>query len=301
MAPIDLNLLRAFALVHETGSFSSAADALRVPRSTVSRAIATLEEQLGADLFHRTTRKVAITDEGRALFDRIAPSLAVLDRAVADLPQAKEEVAGVVRLTSTADLGAAVLAEASARFVARYPKASVDVVLTPEVVDLGADGFDFALRVSQKGKLPSSPMVATKVGTLRFQLYASPTYLARRGVPRTRDELMAKDWVSFRTVTRQRLGQATFAALARATPRITADDMFFLRELVRAGAGVGMLPAFFADADVASGVLSRVLPSFTLENGTVFLVAPARKHVPARAAAFRALLLELLRQRPLTG
>src|SRR4051812_45112609 len=103
MAPIDLNLLRAFTALYETGSFTGAAKRLGVPRSTISRAIASLEGQLGEELVHRTTRTVSISTEGKELFDRIAPSLTSLDTALADRPEHQDEPTGLLRITATQD------------------------------------------------------------------------------------------------------------------------------------------------------------------------------------------------------
>ncbi len=288
-APIDLKLLRAFVCVHEAGSFSVAAQRLGVPRSTVSRAVAALETATGVLLFHRTTRSVTTTAAGAALHERVAPSLAVLDASVADLPEAVEVPSGTLRLTTSVDLGATLLAEAVARFVARYPHTRVEVHLGRAVVDLARDGFDLALRFAP-GPLRDSSMVARKIGPVVFQLFAAPTYLGRRGAPRSLADLPDHDCVAI-TGTK---------ATPRLDPRISCDDKLFVRELLRAGAGIGLLPSYLADADLAAGTLQRVLPRWEQRHGTVYLVQPGRKHVPRRVTAFRELLLEMFRQRPLS-
>ena len=147
-ATIDLNLLRAFAAVHAAGSFSAAASQLGVPRSTVSRAVAALEEQLKQSLFQRTTRKVTTTPVGVSLFERVAPQLDSLAGALVDLPEGSDAPSGTLRLTATADLGSMVLTEAVARYVRRYPETNVELELTARVVDLVREGFDLALRVA---------------------------------------------------------------------------------------------------------------------------------------------------------
>ncbi|MGC4087650.1 MAG: LysR family transcriptional regulator [Polyangiaceae bacterium] len=298
-APIDLNLVRAFAIVHETGSFSKAAARLGVPRSSVSRAVSALEESLGTVLFHRTTRRVTTTDEGRALFERSAPSLKELETALAELPDQREAPSGTLRLTSTVDLGSAVLAEVVARFSARYPQARVELQLTSRVVDLVRDGLDAAVRIAS-GKLRGGSLVARKLGTIRIGLYASPSYLARRGTPRSPSELPDHDWVGFHGAPADKLFAGNNELSMRARSRIVCDDMFFMREVLKHGGGIGTMPSFVADPDVASGELVRVLPRWMMNTGVVYLVYPASKHIPLRLAAFRDLLIETLRQRPLT-
>lgn len=291
MATIDLNHLRVLTAVHERGSFSSAALALGVPRSTVSRAIAALEETTGVPLFHRTTRRIDITDEARVLVERLGASLQTIESALQELPGKEAEPRGTLKITATADLGSIVLAEAVARFTARWPQVKVDVVLSSKVVDLARDGFDLALRVSA-GALRDSALVARKVGRIGFRLYASPSYVARRGPVRSLDELAAHDWVGFRGTSLDKVG-------LRVTPRIVCDDMFFVRETLRRGGGVGGMPHFLADPEVASGALVNVLPRWTWATGTVYLVRPQKKQVPARTTAFSELVVEMLRRNPL--
>jgi DNA-binding transcriptional LysR family regulator len=295
MAPIDLNLLRVFTALYQAGSFTGAARKLGVPRSTVSRAIAALEQQRGEQLVHRTTRTVSISSEGKQLFDRVAPLLDGLSAALADVPERRDEPAGTLKVTAVADLAAAVLAEAAVRFTARYPRTRVEMSLTPDVIDLGREGFDLALRIF-RSRPPDSSLVARKIGMMTFPLYAAPSYLARRGSPSSEHELADHDWIGFRGVTPA--PPARTRRQAAAPGRIVCDDVFVLRELIRLGGGIGALPSFLTGADLQAGSLTRVLPRYSLTGAAVYLVYPARKHPPSRVTAFRDLVLEIVRQRP---
>lgn len=297
IAPIDLNQVRAFAAVYETGRFSTAGERLGVPRSTVSRAVAALEEATGLLLFQRTTRMVRPTAAGTALFERTASSLRTLESGLVDLPESDNVPSGVLRVTATPDLAIAILAEVATRFTERHPQTSVDFLLTPRVVDLAREGFDLALRVAPK-RLESSSLVVRRVGSLSIQLYASPQYLARRGQPSSPADLARHEWVGLRGVQSLPLSSAKRTMEVDAVPRIFSDDMTMGRELVRMGAGICWLPSFLADPDVAEGRLVRVLPRWTAPTGSVYLVHPTRRHVPARVTAFRDLLLETLKRRP---
>jgi len=179
--------------------------------------------------FHRTTRKVSTSTAGLALHERSAAALAALEASLADLPEREEAPSGTLRVTTTADLGAAVLAEAATRFTARYPGVRVDAHLGNEMVDLVRGGFDLALRISGR-RLRDSSLVAQRVGTFLIQLYGSPAYLARRGSPRGPSDLARHDWVAFRGVPLSLQSGAARKVAMLARLRITADDMFFARE-----------------------------------------------------------------------
>ena len=295
MAPIDLNLLRVFATVYRAGSFTAAAHELGVPRSTVSRAIAALEDRIGDELVHSTTRTMSISDEGKALFDRIAPALGGLEAALDDLPvRAGDEPSGIVRVTSTPDLGASLLAEAAVRFTARYPRVQVELMMTPAVLDLVRD-CDLALRVV-RGRMPDSRLVARKVGAVAFHWFASPTYLARRGAPRSAGEA-GHEWIALREMTSLVHSAAEPRQLTGG--RLLCNDVFLVRELGRQGGGIVGLPSYFVEEDLRAGTLVRVAPKATLFRASLYLVHAARRHLPPRLTAFRDLVLEILRQRPL--
>lgn len=283
-APIDLNQVRAFAAIHQAGSFSTAAKRMGVPRSTLSRAVSALEEETGVRLFQRTTRTVTTTAAGLALYERVAPSLASIERSLAELPEALEGPSGTLRLTATVDLGMTLVAPVVAQFEALHPEVRVEVQLGSAVVDLVKDRFDLAIRVAA-GKLTSSSLVAKRLGEVRFQHYASPAYLARRGTPRSEAELASHDAIALPGM--------------KGPARTSCDDKLFARELARAGGGIALLPSYLVGDDLEAGRLVRVLPSHTVGGGAVYLVQPSQKGVPRRVALFREVLLERLRRHPL--
>lgn len=300
METIDLNLLRVFVEVKQAMSFSVAAERLGVPRSTVSRAITALEQSLGTRLFHRTTRSVSASTAGEAFYDRVAPRLSELRAALQDIPEREETPSGTLRVTTTVDLGMMVLAEAVARYTLRYPHVQVEVFLSNSVTDLVRDGFDLALRIA-KGRLQDSSLIAQRLGEVSLRLYASRSYLARRGTPRSSEDLRAHDCVGYRGAPELLQPGSGKKRSERVPYRISCDDMLFTRETLRYGAGVGILPSFLADNDVAAGVLEPVLPRWRNQTGTIYLVRPPSKQAPAKVAAFANLLKEILRQRPLTA
>lgn len=289
----ELDLLNLFVAVAETQSFSLAAKRLGLPRSTVSRGIVRLEASLGTHLLHRTTHTVGLTTAGTALFERVAPLVVSLRQAVDSLPEQAESPSGTLRITAANDLGIGWLADVVPRFRARHPEVKVDVWLTNAFVDVVAEGVDVALRIS-RGPLRDSSLVARKLTDLEAQLFAAPAYLARRGHPRSIEELSSHD----RVVPRGWKDVKALAPLSEGA-HVRADDFFFAREVLRHGGGVGLLPSFVAQSALEDGSLVRVLPKFALPTGTLSLVHPRMAHVPAKVAVFKAFLLEQLAAKPL--
>lgn len=292
---MDLNLLAVFEAVARTRSFSAAAGELGLPKSSVSRGVARLEGELGVQLLVRTTRQVAPTPAGTDLYDRVQPLLRSMKAAVGGLPGAEEEPTGTLRVTAPVDLGVLFLADVVSRYTARFPAVSVDLHLTGRVVDLVAEGFDVALRVG--ARLQDSTLVARRVAPIVFHLYAAPRYLARRGTPRSEAELDGHDWVVFRSGP-QRLRVPSPRGGARAgepeAARIVCDDLLFVRDAVRSGAGIALLPEFVAAPEVLAGALVRVVPRMERLAGHLHVVTPQVKHVPRKVSAFRDLVIELL-------
>ncbi|MFT3769433.1 MAG: LysR family transcriptional regulator [Minicystis sp.] len=293
---MDLNHLSVFAAVAETTSFTEAAKSLGVPKSTVSRAVASLEASLGVRLLQRTTRHVALTTAGQSLIDRLGPRLKALTEAVEGLPELEDEPSGTLRLTSTGDFGAEILAEIITSFCRRYPRINVQMNLTTRVVDLAKEGYDAAFRLLVK-RLKDSDLVARKVGELGMALFAAPAYLAARETPKVPDDLLAHDYVALTGSGPFSLEGVTRVHLPL-RPRIIAEDGFFVREALRHGAGIGILPTFLAQQDVLAGRLVRVLPRWTIPTGNIYLVYGSSQHLPKKMAAFRDHAIAALRAKP---
>lgn len=286
-APLDLSLLSAFVAVAEASSFSKAAALLGVTTATVSRTIAKLESIVGAELIHRTTRQVALSSAGEALYARTAPHVRSLRDAVQKLPERHDEPAGTLRLTAPVVLGVTFLSDVIARYVARYPEVRVEADFSNRKVDLVKEGFDLAIRGDGGVRKNSSMTIRTLTRTpLRF--YAAPSYLARQGMPRTPG---AKDhqWIVFGPLPRETKSEPEIEG------RVVANDFLVLRETTRRGAGVGLLPVFLGEPLVATGDLVAVLPAFKSSLGGMVLLYPSTGRVPRKVAAFRDMLLAAIK------
>ncbi len=288
----QLDEIAAFARVAELGSFTAAAAQLGVPKSTVSRAVTRLEEGLKVRLLHRSPRAVGLTEAGRRFFGDVAPHIAGLRDAALALDAYQGQPQGLIRLSAPPDGGESFVGDLLVEFCARYPLLSVDVDLSSRRVDLLREGFDVAIRATLE--LPDSSLVARKLLDSHLQLFAAPSYLARRGLPRAFDELVDHERVVF--VPNARRGQwpvddARSVRDAMSTGRIATDNVQLIRAVLRAGGGIGPLPRAFVAADLASGRLVHVLPEWSQRAGAVYLVYPSARHVARNVAVFRDFVL----------
>ena len=284
-----LNRVSAFVRVVHDGSFTAAAKTLSLPKSSISRSVAQLEQDLGIRLLHRTTRQLHLTDAGAAFYERVSRALGDIDEATNAAADTQAELSGVVRVTAPVDLGVWALAPIVARFIRRHPRIRVEISLTGRVVDLVAEGFDLAVRA---GPLRDSSLIARRIGELHSVPYASPKYLARRGAPNEPSDLAQHDCVLFRSTN----GKSTWE-LSRAdetsesvevTGPVATDDMSFVRKAVLAGSGIGLLPTFLCARAEATGRLVRVLPDWELHGGAVLHLAyPSARFVPQRVVMLR--------------
>ncbi len=191
---VDLNHVALFVKVVETGSFSTAARALGVPKSTISRQIARLEADLGARLLHRTTRRLELTALGRRYYDEVRDGLERLASATDHVSATQAVPSGTIRVAAPVEMGARQIMEIVPEFLRTYPEVAVELVLHDGIVDLVAERIDVAFRT---GRMPSSSLVARKLGPARRLLVASPSYLAARGTPRRLADLHAHDCIVF--------------------------------------------------------------------------------------------------------
>lgn len=288
-ASISLDLLPVFVSVARHRSFTRAARELGLRRSAVSRRVAALEEELGVELLVRSTRRVDLTTAGRGLLDRIEAPLAELRDALVELPDRSGAPAGPLRLTAPADLGLRILPPVLGALTRAHPEVIPDVELTNRVVDLEAEGFDAALRVSMS-TLPDSALRARMLGPIHTRLYGAADYLARRGAPVSREDLADHELV--------RIAGPLPVGTTRATT-VSATDMLMALRLVEEGMGLALLPTFLAADSVAHGALVPVLPDVGFGTGTLYVVFPSTRRLPARSIAFRDALLAWLQEHPL--
>lgn len=292
MPPADLNAVAAFAGVLEAGTFRGAARALRVPRSTVSRKIAELEDRLGVRLLERTTRSVRLTEAGAAYHRQVAPALEALRQAERALSARQLEPTGRLRITAPDGFGESDFAELVAEYLRRFPAVTVEVELTNRRVDLLEEGFDLAIRA---GPLADSSLVMRRLGSSQSALlHASPDYLRRRGTPRRVEELADHDCLvllgSARSWRLRRRGRFAEVPLR---VRAAASSFPMLRTLALAGLGIARLPLQFGGDAVRTGALRTVLDQAAPPALPLHVVYPSARHLSPKVRA----MIELLERR----
>src|ERR671922_1391932 len=197
-----LAAIQVFAQVVETGSFAKAAERLGLSTSATSRHVAELEAHLQTRLLNRTTRRVSLTESGRAFYERVVQLLADLEEAEQEAARAAVVPRGTIRLTTSVNFGVRHLAPAIADFLAQHAEVRFDVSLSDRFVDLVEEGFDLAVRIGAAG---SENVVARKLGETRLVPCASPAYLAAHGAPRVPEDLAAHNCFTYEYVTPRHL------------------------------------------------------------------------------------------------
>ena len=298
---MDLNLVTAFVRVVEQQSFTSAAKALGLPKSSVSRRVTELEEELGVQLLHRTTRKLALTEAGRTYYEQAERALTELQSAAESASGMDTEARGIVRVTAPFDIGVMGLADILAEFAQKYPDIHVELSLSSRLVNLVDEGFDIGIR---GGVTRDASLVARRAGKASMALYASPAYLKERGRPKTLDDLSQHDCVLFRAQHGKAIwkleGPGGETSSVEVHGRINVDEMLFVRQAVGVGLGIGLLPTIVVgrgERVEALNPVERVLPELSQGGGEVTIVTPSGHRRPRRVALLRDFLVEQLGQR----
>jgi len=292
---LDLNDLAMFVQVVRAGSFSEAARRLGMPPNTLSRRIDQLEGQIGTRLLHRSTRKLAPSTEGQALFERYAPALdQILE--IGRLHADEQTPSGSVRITAMAGLFEFFRMECLLEFYARYPHISIDFLLDDTPTDLIAERIDLALRMGIETR---SGLKVRRLAPGAMFLAASPAYLERRPAPRTLRELAEHDCLTiFNRQGRNtwRLQGPRGSQEVSINSRFAVNDMRVLAQACTAGLGIALLPQLIVEPIIAQGKLVRVLPSYRRASTDLGLqlVYTSRPPVPPAVAVFAEFLLEKL-------
>jgi DNA-binding transcriptional LysR family regulator len=284
----NITLLRLFVQVADEGSFSAVARSTQATPSAVSRQISRLEEDLGTRLLQRTTRQQVLTEAGEIYLRHARQIIEDVDEARRAVSQASNAPSGILRVTAEADLAVTFLSPMLPDFLNLYPAIRIQFVTSATLEDLVGRGIDVAIRV---GHLEDSNLMARRLTTSRSLVVASPGYLEQNGTPMHPDELSKVSCMSFHVRSGQRTWQFRSPEGTLEVPvsgRIQAGNLTLLKEAVKSGLGVAMLPTWVVRDELDSGALVPILPDFPLEPSVtpISAVYPSGRNLANKVRVF---------------
>lgn len=271
---IALDDVSLFVSVAEAGSFIGAARRLRQPKSTVSRRLKVLEERLGLRLIERTTRRLQLTDAGRAFLERVRPALRTLADAAEEARGSQREPAGRIRLATGAGMATRAFSHLLAEYLRRYPRVTLELELDDRKIDIVAEGVDLAIR---SGPLEDSALVQKRLGFARSLLVASPDYLALHGPIETPQDLSRTRSLMQTRLQGWRLSGPGGQIEVQVPPLLVTNNVLMLAQAARDGIGVARLPRFLCREDLAQGRLIGLLPEWEPAGHPVHVLLPSRQ------------------------
>jgi DNA-binding transcriptional LysR family regulator len=291
--------MRVFSQVVESGNFSSAAARLGLSTTAASRYVAELEAHLQTRLLNRTTRRVSLTESGRAFYERSVQLLADLEEAEQEAQRAAVVPRGTIRLTTSVNFGVRHVAPAIADFLTAHAEVRFDVSLSDRIVDLVEEGFDLGIRIGAPG---SENIVARKLGETRLVPCASPEYLAARGAPQVPEDLERHNCFTYEYVRPRHLWQFRDASgnerAVRVSGNLHSNNGDLLAEVAARGAGIVFEPAYIVGPEVRAGRLVPLLQDFAPRPLPIYAVYPSRKHLSAKVRLFVEFLITRFSQAP---
>jgi DNA-binding transcriptional LysR family regulator len=286
----SLDAIGVFVQVAEAASFRQAAEALGVPRSTVSRKVAELEAQLGARLLRRTTRSVTLTDAGSAYLRACRPALGALGEAARAISHGALEARGRLRVTAAGAFGERFLGAIVEEYLRENPRVEVEVLLTDRYVDLVQEGFDVAFRAGVVGD-PS--LVARELARSSLRCVASKSYLERRGTPRRPADLAEHECIVYAPLAAR--GRWTFRTRGRTVHvpvhgRLVVNSLPLALDAAVRGLGVTRVPSALANEAIASGAVVELLSAHAPPATPLYLLYPSGTQTTARVHGFLAIV-----------
>lgn len=281
-----LREIEVFVAVAEAGNFAKAGERLRLSPPAVTRAVSSLEDRLGARVFNRTTRSVAITDAGRAFLERAKHILSELDEAEKEAAGETAMPQGQLSLTASVTFGRTALAPIVCDFLRSHPRVTASLMLLDRVVNLSEEGVDVAIRI---GELPDSSLIAKRVGAVRRVLVASPEYLIRRGVPAQPTDLKVHSMIAFTGLlaTREwRFGNEQTPTTLAINPTLEINDAQAAINAAEMGHGMTVALSYMTHDRIRQGRLVEVLAAFAPPPRPVHLVYAQTRLLAPKTRAF---------------
>ncbi len=295
----DFEAWAIFAKVVETGAFARAAAELELSKATVSKAIARLEAAMGTSLFHRTSRKLALTQSGRTALERAQRLLAEGEAVEAEAAAESVVPRGLVRLAMPMSFGILHVAPLIPQFLALYPEVSLDLNLSDQRVDLVGEGFDLGLRI---GNLPDSSLLARRLCGVRIVLVGSPAYLEAHGRPTHPRDLMSHPVLTYAYALTPEVWRFAHPSQGEQSVSVSGplrvNNADAMTPALLAGTGLALQPEFLVWPDLSSGALEAVMCDWQTPPTALHLVSPPGRLRPARVRVLHDFLVERLSTAP---
>ena len=291
--------IAVFVQVVDDGSFTAAAERLSMSKSVVSRHVSRLEDRLGARLLNRTTRRLSLTEVGRALYERSRHGLKEIEDAEAEVSRLQGHPRGTLRINTPMSFGVLHVAPVIPAFTRRYPELAVDMTLDDRKVDVIEGGFDVSIRISE---MPDSSLVARRIASCRHAVVASPAYLKRHGRLRTPEDLRNHRVLTYQYQESAEVwhfrapGQKPISVPVSGSVRM--NNSLALREALLNGAGVARMPTFVVWRDLQQGTLRALLANHETLELSSYLVFAQRHHLAPKVRAFVEFMAETITETP---
>ncbi|WP_087016394.1 LysR family transcriptional regulator [Thaumasiovibrio subtropicus] len=291
----DFAAIPVFVAVIECGSFSAAATRLNMTKSAVSKRISVLEDSLGVRLFHRTTRKLSLTEAGEKFSDSARTALLIAEEGFATLSEYQGTPKGTVKINAPMSFSRLHITPYIPEFLTQYPELNVVLNMDDNIVSMTKGGFDLGIRI---GALQDSSLIARKILDCPSVLCAAPRYLEQYGVPLTPAELTSHNCIYYSLF--QAGTEWTFyrqGETHKVTPKgnFVVNNSEAIAEVLTQGLGIGQMPLFIVADAVHSGALTVLLTDYQLPEHAIYAIYPERKHLPEKVKVFIEFISKKLR------
>ena len=292
---IDFNKIVVFCKTVEMGSFTKAATVLRQPKSRVSRAVSSLEAELGVQLIYRTTRQFRTTTEGLNFYKEVKGAVESIQDQVRSISESTEEIIGPIRITVPEDIANEFFGEICLEFMKVHPKVQIELIAANQVLDLAKESIDIALRI---GELKDSSMRVRKVGYTSAIAFATPEYLSRQTSKPTLKNLSEFEALCFEPMSPNNTWHLLSGRKSKqieVKPKITSTSSIIIRNMLLASQGVAILPEMLMREPLAKGEVVHLFKEWQTPAAPVHFLMPAQKEVSYKVKTFVEFCLDRLR------